>query len=160
MRIVSRCAGVRFPNLQDLAESAHQGLTHALGHPPLLDPPLVLVGTVIHGAKIGQTLGFPTANIRLPVESRQVQFGIYAARVLERPAAVSIGVRPTFGENLEPLLEAHILEFDDDLYGRKLTVELLAYLREETPFATPEALRVQIALDIEDARTVWARVTR
>ena len=119
-----------------------------------------MVGTVIHGAEIGQTLGFPTANIRLPLESCQVRFGIYAARVLERPAAVSIGVRPTFGENLEPLLEAHILDFDDDLYGRKLTVELLAYLREEARFATPEALRVQIALDIEDARTIWARVTR
>ncbi len=118
----------------------------------------MIVGLVVHGAEIGRTLGFPTANIRLPVDSQQVPLGIYAARVFERPAAVSIGVRPTFGENLEPLLEAHILDFDQDLYERELAVELLAYLREETKFATPEALRVQIALDIEAARTIWARV--
>jgi riboflavin kinase/FMN adenylyltransferase len=125
----------------------------------LLEPPVVLVGRVIHGAAIGRTLGFPTANIRLPSEPPQVPFGIYAARVLGRPAAVSIGVRPTFGENLEPLLEAHILDFREDLYGREIAVELLAYLREEAQFATIDALRLQIALDVKDARAVWMRVS-
>ena len=120
----------------------------------------MIVGTVIHGAEIGRTLGFPTANIRLPIESPRVLFGIYAGRVLGRPAAVSIGVRPTFGENLEPLLEAHIVDFDEDLYERELAVELLAYLREEARFDTIEALRDQIALDVERARAIWATVTR
>jgi riboflavin kinase / FMN adenylyltransferase len=143
-----------------LAESADQRSDPARGEPALLDPPLVIVGTVIHGAEIGRRLGFPTANIRLPVESRQVRFGIYAARVLERPAAVSIGVRPTFGDSLEPLLEAHVLDFDEDLYRRELQIELLAFLRGEVKFSTPEALRVQIALDTEAARAVWARVRR
>jgi riboflavin kinase/FMN adenylyltransferase len=121
---------------------------------------LVIVGRVIHGAKIGRTLGFPTANIAVSPEALRVPFGIYAAQVLERPAAVSIGVRPTFGKDLGPLLEAHILDFDEDLYGRELAVELLAFLREEAHFETTEALRFQIARDVSDARAIWARVVR
>jgi riboflavin kinase/FMN adenylyltransferase len=126
--------------------------------PVVLDPPAIVRGAVVHGAKVGRTLGFPTANLKFGADACPPPFGIYAARVLGRPAAVSIGVRPTFGERLEPLLEAHIVGFDGDLYGHELTVELLAYLRDEVRFSTTDDLRRQILLDIRAVRNFWIRL--
>lgn len=113
-----------------------------------------LVGVVIHGAHLGRTLGFPTANLALPAEPH-LRFGIYAGRVLGRPAAISVGVRPAIG-GLEPLAEIHILDFSGDLYGQELTVELLEYLRPELSFPSLDALREQIARDVETVRSVVA----
>jgi len=85
-------------------------------------------GTVVRGDQRGRTLGFPAANIRIPGLDASA-FGVYAGRVDGRAAAISIGVRPTFGDDLEPLLEAYILDFDGDLYGLTVEVQLVERLR-------------------------------
>ena len=111
----------------------------------------VVRGTVIHGEKQGRALGYPTANIR-PAAGDLPPFGIYAGRVLNRPAAISVGVRPTFGRALEPLLEAYILDFDGCLYGQELEVELTEFLRPERRFDSIEELVAQIASDVATVR--------
>jgi riboflavin kinase/FMN adenylyltransferase len=112
-----------------------------------------VTGTVVHGEKRGRELGFPTANIRLGAEAAEgLAYGVYSARVLGHAAAVSIGVRPTFGDGLEPLLEAHIIDFAGDLYGREITVELLDYVRPELRFTSVDQLVEQMDADIATVR--------
>jgi riboflavin kinase / FMN adenylyltransferase len=113
-------------------------------------------GTVIHGDQRGRDLGFPTANLRLDEEDRDLPFGVYAGRVDGRAAAISVGVRPTFGDGLEPLLEAHILDFSGDLYGSKVVVELVRQLRPEQAFESVAALVEQVHADIAAVRAVLA----
>ena len=108
-------------------------------------------GTVVRGDQRGRTLGFPTANIRIPGLDASA-FGVYAGRVDGRAAAISIGVRPTFGDDLEPLLEAYILDFDGDLYGDQLGVEFTHHLRGMERYDTVDALVEQMGRDVERAR--------
>lgn len=122
----------------------------------LLGRPYSLSGPVVQGDRLGQSLGFPTANI--DVEGLELPpFGVYAARARhaggEFPAAVNLGLRPTL-QAPEPRLrfETHLIGFDGDLYGRELTVELVSFLRPERRFAHLEALKVQITRDIAAAR--------
>lgn len=114
-----------------------------------------VAGRVVHGDHRGRELGYPTANVRVGDDAPP--FGVYAARVGGVPAAVSIGVRPTFATQREPLLEAHLLDFDGDLYGEEITVELLAYLRDEIKFDDVDALVAQIEADIALVREVVAK---
>jgi riboflavin kinase/FMN adenylyltransferase len=124
----------------------------------MLDPPVAVRGEVVRGARLGRTLGFPTANLRLGRDFDPLPFGVYAGRALGRPTAISIGVRPTFGDGLEPLLEAHIIDFEGELYGQQLAIELLAYLRDEARFANAEELRRQMAADVRSVREIWKRL--
>lgn len=120
-----------------------------------------LQGLVVHGEKLGRTLGFPTANLRLLEEKQVPGHGIYAVRArigdeaMWRPAAMSIGVRPTFGGQVRTL-EVHLLDFDGDLYGRTLEVEFVRFLREELRFDGAEALMRQMTADVEQTRRVLA----
>lgn len=115
-------------------------------------------GPVIRGDQRGRELGFPTANQSLEGVLAP-KFGVYAAfaEVLDGPrraryrAAVSIGLRPTFGENA-PNCESHLLDFEGDLYGASLSVALAAYLRPEIAYAGPEPLIAQIRQDVAAAR--------
>jgi len=114
-------------------------------------------GEVVAGDGRGRHLGFPTANL-LPDERYVLPgHGVYAARatvfegaepVLERSAAVSIGVRPTFGSGRAELIEAYLLDFTGDLYGRQLQLRFLARLRGERRFASAEALIAQMEADV------------
>jgi riboflavin kinase/FMN adenylyltransferase len=128
-------------------DSAKSGAAHRPGTP-------ILGGTVISGRRLGRRLGFPTANIRL--EAGAPAHGIYAGRVLGHAAAVNIGVRPTIGDRLEPLAEAYLLDFDGDLYGRWIEIELVRRLRAELRFDSVELLRRQIALDVAAVRELFA----
>jgi riboflavin kinase / FMN adenylyltransferase len=110
-----------------------------------------ITGEVVHGDHRGRTLGFPTANVRVPDLEPDV-FGVYAGRVDGHPAAISIGVRPTFGDELEPLLEAYILDFDGDLYGQTVTVQLVERIRGEKRFESVDALLDQMHADIDKVR--------
>jgi riboflavin kinase/FMN adenylyltransferase len=115
-----------------------------------LGAPFQLRGEVIAGDRRGRALGFPTANI-VPDEALVCPgHGIYAARTAEACAAVSIGVRPTSGRAL--LVEAYLLDFDADLYGRTLRIDFLARLRGERRFESPEALVAQMCRDVELTR--------
>jgi riboflavin kinase / FMN adenylyltransferase len=122
--------------------------------------PLVLRGRVVEGDRRGRTLGFPTANLELADQAAMPRFGIYAGWALGRPAAVSIGVRPAVGRDLQPTVEAYILDFAGDLYGRELELELVEYLRGEEPFESMQALQHQIELDVERVRSIVANDPR
>lgn len=114
-------------------------------------------GVVVPGDRRGRELGFPTANVRIPADLDPVAFGIYCGLLDGRPAAISIGVRPTFGDGLEPLLEAHILDFAGDLYGRTVTVELLERIRGERAFDSVGALVDQMRRDVARVREIAGR---
>ncbi len=125
----------------------------------LLGRPFAMGGHVVRGAQLGRTLGYPTANFRIRYGRAPVH-GIFAVRVSGPgldgwPAVASLGTRPTVA-GTEPLLEAHLFDFDGDLYGRLLSVEFVAKLRDERHFASLDALVVQMADDASAAREVLA----
>ncbi len=120
----------------------------------LLGAPFQLRGEVTHGDKRGRELGFPTANL-IPDDALVCPgHGVYACLADGRPAAVSIGVRPTFTTGRIELIEAYLLDFEGDLYGHTLRLDFLARLRGERRFDSAEALVEQMHRDVEDARAV------
>jgi riboflavin kinase / FMN adenylyltransferase len=122
----------------------------------LLGTPFQLQGEVVHGDERGRSLGFPTANL-IPEEALVCPgHGVYACLADGRPAAVSIGVRPTFKTGRGELIEAYLLDFDGDLYGAPLRLEFLARLRGERRFDTSEALVGQMHRDVERTREIVA----
>jgi riboflavin kinase / FMN adenylyltransferase len=106
---------------------------------------------VVSGDARGGTLGFPTANLRIGHSLLVPEFGIYAGAALEHRAAVSIGVNPHYG-GAERRIEAFLLDFDGDLYGRRVVVELWERLRDEASFDSEAALVEQIERDVEATR--------
>jgi riboflavin kinase/FMN adenylyltransferase len=121
----------------------------------LLGAPFEMRGIVQHGDKRGRTLGFPTANLVPDPALAVPDHGIYATRAIvpgmgEWTAATSIGVRPTFVTGRGLLVEAFLLDFDDDLYGRELRLEFVDRIRGERRFESAEALVDQIKRDVED----------
>ncbi len=119
-----------------------------------LGSPFSLRGEVVHGDERGRTLGFPTANL-VPDEHLVCPgHGVYAARAGGACAAVSIGVRPTFGSGRAVLVEAFLLDRDEDLYGRTLQVDFIKRLRGERRFESVPALVEQMKLDVEQARAL------
>jgi riboflavin kinase/FMN adenylyltransferase len=122
----------------------------------LLGAPFTMSGEVVHGEKRGRTLGFPTANL-IPPEGYVVPgHGVYAALADGMPAAVSIGVRPQFQTGLGELIEAFVIDWEGDLYGRTLKLELLKRLRGERRFPAVEDLLEQMRRDVDEARAVCA----
>ena len=117
---------------------------------------------MVHGDKLGRELGYATANIRLPHPPPLA--GIFVVETLGVPNAprtpwpsvASIGVRPTVKEDAVPLLEAHLFDFDGDLYGRRLEVRFLHKLRDEEKFPDLETLKAAIARDAAQAREFFA----
>jgi riboflavin kinase / FMN adenylyltransferase len=121
-----------------------------------LSDPIVIRGTVVHGEQRGRLLGFPTANVPLPKDVPSPGYGIYAGLADGIWAAISIGVRPTFGDGLAPLLEAHLLDWEGDLYGRELEVALYQRIRPELKFATVEELVAEIRRDVDRVREIMS----
>jgi riboflavin kinase / FMN adenylyltransferase len=118
---------------------------------PLLGRPFELDGTVVPGDRRGGTLGFPTANLRTDPAVLVPSFGIYAGAAGEHRAAVSIGVNPHYG-GAERRIEAFLLDFEGDLYGKRLVVELWERLRDEQSFESEAELIAQIARDVAATR--------
>jgi riboflavin kinase/FMN adenylyltransferase len=124
--------------------------THFLG------APFQLRGEVVRGDERGRTLGFPTANL-VPEEALVCPgHGIYACLANGLPAAVSIGVRPTFKTGRGELIETYVLDFEGDLYGTELRLDFLQRLRGERRFETPAALVEQMNRDVQQTREVVA----
>jgi riboflavin biosynthesis protein ribF len=124
----------------------------------LLGRPYRILGRVIHGNKLGRTIGFPTANIRLHRQVNPVK-GVYAVKVRLKSGAffngvANIGTRPTIN-GVNQLLEAHLFDFQGDLYGEWLDVELCHKIRNEMKFPSFEDLKAQIAQDVETAKNVF-----
>jgi riboflavin kinase/FMN adenylyltransferase len=117
----------------------------------LLGRPAEIEGTVVLGDQRGGTLGYPTANLATPPDLLVPAYGIYAGAALGHQAAISIGVNPHYG-GAERRIEPHLLDFEGDLYGRRLVVELWRRLRDERAFGSEAELVAQIARDVEETR--------
>jgi riboflavin kinase/FMN adenylyltransferase len=130
---------------QLIAGGEIEGAAQLLGRPPEIE------GIVVAGDARGGTLGYPTANLDVPRELVVPAYGIYAGQVGDHRAAISIGVNPHYGGD-ELRVEAFLLDFEGDLYGRRLIVELWRRLREERSFESEQALIDQIGRDVAEAK--------
>jgi len=117
----------------------------------MLGRPFELDGVVVTGDQRGGTLGYPTANIAMDPLLVCPRYGIYAGEALGHRAAISIGTNPHYG-GTERRIEPFLLDFEGDLYGQRLVVELWERLRDEAVFESEDALVAQIALDVEATR--------
>ena len=117
----------------------------------MLGRPFELDGTVVSGDQRGGTLGYPTANIAMDAQLVCPRYGIYAGEARGHRAAISIGTNPHYG-GTERRIEPFLLDFEGDLYGQRLVVELWERLRDEAVFDSEEALIAQIAADVEATR--------
>lgn len=131
----------------------------------LLGRPYSVEGTVVPGDGRGRTIGIPTANLRVWEEKLLPRSGVYVCRALIgeefHGAVTNIGVRPTFDQQeLVPHVEAHLLDFDQDLYGKEIRLEFIHRLRDEQRFPNPQSLVAQIYQDIERGRLILSEVTQ
>ncbi len=117
----------------------------------LLGRPVEVEGTVVLGEQRGGTLGFPTANLAVPPGLLVPALGIYAGAALGRRAAISIGTNPHYG-GTERRVEVHVLDYEGDLYGQRLVVELWERLRDEAAFGSEQELIDAIADDVRRTR--------
>ena len=124
-----------------------------LGHPH------TLTDQVRHGKKIGTRLGFPTMNLQIPADSVVPAFGVYATRVWVDDesyiAATNVGVRPTVGDDRPVTVEGSLMDFSGDLYGKNVRMEFYRLIRPEQKFDSLDALRAQIARDVQQVRTYF-----
>lgn len=127
-----------------------EGARHCLGAPFMVE------GEVVSGDQRGRELGFPTANI-VPDDTLAIPgHGVYAAFANGVPAAVNVGVRPTFETGRGVLIETYLIDRNEDLYGKTLRVAFVERLRGEKRFASVEELIAQMKIDVEDAKRVCA----
>jgi riboflavin kinase / FMN adenylyltransferase len=144
--LVPLVEGVSSSNVRELLRAGDvTGAAALLGRPPVVE------GTVVGGDQRGGTLGFPTANLAVESGLLVPAHGIYAGSALGHRAAASIGVNPHYGGS-ERRIEAFLLDFEGDLYGKHLRLELWERLRDERAFGSEEELVRQIAADVERAR--------
>lgn len=135
----------------------------AMGHVAeanaLLGRPYAMTGSVVQGDQRGRTLGFPTANLASHEQKLWPAYGVYVARARWQgrvnPCVLNLGMRPTF-DPPQPRIEAHLLDFDGDLYGETMTLEFLQRLRPEAAFASVTELVEQIRQDVSQARTLFS----
>jgi len=146
VRAVPLLAGVSSSRIRELVREGDLP-----GAAALLGRPFELEGEVVYGDQRGGTLGFPTANISPDAHVLVPAYGIYVGATLGHRVAASIGVNPHYGGS-ERRIEAFLLDFEGDLYGARLRLELWERLREERAFASEEELLAQIAADVEAAR--------
>ena len=127
----------------------------------LLGRPYRMWGRVVHGRRLGHTLGFPTANLQLMRRKPPVWgiLAVWAHGIDSRPlpGVASLGTRPTVN-GIEPLLEVHVFDFSGDLYGRAIEVEFAAKLRDEVKFDSLDAMKVQMQVDAARARDLLSKV--
>jgi riboflavin kinase/FMN adenylyltransferase len=146
VRTVPLVEGVSSSRIRDLLRAGEiERAARLLGRAPEVE------GMVVAGDARGGTLGYPTANLRVDPELLVPAHGIYAGAADGHRAAISIGTNPHYGGE-ERRVEAFLLDFSGDLYGRKLVLQLWQRLRDEAAFASEEELIAQIARDVEQTR--------
>ncbi len=149
--------GERIVSSTRIRDALREGRAEDAAH--LLTRPYTIMGRVEHGDKNGRKLGFPTANIDMGQYLRP-KYGIYAVRGILPDGrvlngAANLGIRPSFDPPKE-LLEPHFFDFDGDLYGQTISVQLLHHLRPEAKFDSMDALIAQMAADCDEARRLLA----
>lgn len=124
----------------------------------LLGQPFFIEGRVIYGQRLGTELGIPTANVQLH-RYRAPLSGVYVVEVLlndaRLPGVANVGVRPTVGDLIKPVLEVHLLDFDEQIYGQRIQVEFKAKVRDEAKFSSLEQMVEEIHNDITVARSFF-----
>ncbi len=117
---------------------------------------VVLTGKVVHGKALGRTVGMPTANIEVTDKSQLPECGVYATRIKVGEgmhlAVTNIGLRPTVDNEQQVTVEAHILDFDQDIYGQVVELEVHKFLRPIQKFNSLEEVQKQVKKDIEEAK--------
>lgn len=118
--------------------------------------PVFLAGEVVHGKALGRTVGMPTANIEVAGKSLLPECGVYATRIKVGEetylAVTNIGLRPTVDNEQQVTVEAHILDFDQDIYGQVVGLEVHKFLRPIQKFGSLEEVQQQVKKDIEEAK--------
>jgi riboflavin kinase / FMN adenylyltransferase len=148
VRVVPLLDGISSTEVRSLLRAGDVvGAAQLLGRPAELD------GTVVLGSQRGGTLGYPTANLAVGPDLLVPAYGIYAGAALDHLTAISIGVNPHYGGG-ERRIEPHLLDFEGDLYGKRLVVELWRRLRDERAFGSEAELVAQIAQDVEETRAI------
>ena len=126
----------------------------------LLGHPHELTDIVRYGYKLGRRMGTPTINMRVPEHVIVPRFGVYATKVYfegeSHIAVTNVGVRPTVNHGTEPSVESYILDYSGNLYGKRVRVEFMSFLRPEREFESIDALKSQIAMDESAARAYFA----
>ena len=146
VRAIELAEGVSSSEVRRLLHAGEiEPAARMLGRPPEVD------GTVVAGDQRGGTLGYPTANLDVDASLLVPAYGIYAGAAEGERAAISIGTNPHYGGE-ERRVEAYLIDFDGDLYGRRLVLELWTRLRDEHAFASEAELVEQIARDVEAVR--------
>jgi riboflavin kinase/FMN adenylyltransferase len=147
VRAVPLVEGVSSTRIRQLLRAGEvEAAARLLGRPAEVD------GTVVLGDRRGGTLGYPTANLDVPADLLVPAYGIYAGAARGHRAAISIGVNPHYGGS-ERRIEPYLLDFEGDLYGERLVVELWRRLRDERAFASEDELVAQIARDVAATRS-------
>jgi len=118
-----------------------------------LGRPISYTGTVVRGNRLGSSIGFPTANVQLHNLTQLPRFGVYAVRVhIDKKTylgCLNIGINPTVEANLDTKIEIHILEFDENIYDKDISFELIEFIRDEKKFGSIDDLTAQIQLDVD-----------
>lgn len=146
---------VEAPELKEISSSAIRkailagNVEHAA---EMLGRPYVMTGKVVHGNSLGHTIGFPTANLEIDHALALPCHGVYSAEAVlpdgtRRKAMVNIGVRPTVRRGDKPVIEAHLIDWQGDLYGKDLKLKFLKRIREEKKFDSIDALKKQLEKD-------------
>lgn len=141
-----------------IREAIEKGSIEAATH--FMNHPFYINGTVVHGQKIGQTIGFPTANVKVAGAHKIIPpYGIYATYVYHQgqqyQAMLYIGDRPSLDDGNHQTIEVNIFDFNKDIYGDQLEIEFVKFIREDMKFESLEALQNQIALDKEASLKVF-----
>ncbi|MCL2857558.1 MAG: riboflavin biosynthesis protein RibF [Oscillospiraceae bacterium] len=140
-------------NIRQLVESGDMPTANRL-----LGRPFTIDFEVIHGRRLGRTLGMPTINQAFPTRFTLPRFGVYLTRVLLNgnlySGITNVGVKPTTGDSNPPLAETFIQGFEGDLYGQRVNVEFLRFLRDEQKFGSVNELKSAIIADIAHARAI------
>ena len=149
-------AGERVSSSAVRAALADGDMEHAAR---LLGRPYTMAGRVMHGRKLGRQIGFPTANVHIK-HAKLPLGGVYAVRVSglgSQPVwgAASLGVRPTLGDGLKPVLEVHLLDFSADIYGAHIAVSFVHKLRDEVRYDSIDLLTAQIGRDVAAVRAYF-----
>jgi riboflavin kinase/FMN adenylyltransferase len=118
-----------------------------------LGRPISYTGTVVRGKRLGSSIGFPTANVQLHNLTQLPRFGVYAVRVhIDKKTylgCLNIGINPTVESNLDTKIEIHILEFEENIYDKDISFELIEFIRDEKKFGSIDDLTAQIQLDVD-----------
>ena len=118
-----------------------------------LGRPISYTGTVVRGNRLGSSIGFPTANVQLHNLTQLPRFGVYAVRVhIDKKTylgCLNIGINPTVEANLDTKIEIHIIEFEENIYDKDISFELIEFIRDEKKFGSIDDLTAQIQLDVD-----------